>query len=226
MAMNNQQAVVHVGQMVPRYRGAVVNTNSTQINVDDESVGLMLTITPNISPEDNIVMSVVAKKSSINHNANEAVEIGSSEGGKAIQSQPIDLISAATMVSAGNNETVVLGGLLSRENQERNRKVPLLGDIPVVGRLFRYDYTKCQKKELLIILTPRIIREKEDTSQVKQMEVARMSWCLRNVSNLYGDIGAYNVISDKPYTGNAEVIRPDDSPLFAPALPAPVLPNK
>ncbi|MDR3232205.1 MAG: hypothetical protein LBT46_00810 [Planctomycetaceae bacterium] len=225
-AMNNQPAVIHIGQNVPRYRGATISTTSTNVNVSDEKVGLMLQVTPNISPEGSIVMSVVATKSKVNRNANEAVNIGTSSDGKAVVSPPIDLITAATMISAANNETVVLGGLLTKENQARNRKVPLLGDIPMLGKLFRYDYTTCQKKELLIILTPRIIRDKKDMEEIKQMDVARMNWCLNNVSKIYGDIGTYNVIADKPYTGNAAVIKPDEMPALAPGIPAPVLPKK
>ncbi|MDR3181888.1 MAG: hypothetical protein LBT89_03050, partial [Planctomycetaceae bacterium] len=223
-AMNNQPAVIHVGQNVPRYRGATVSTTSTNVNVSDEKVGLMLTVTPNISPEGSIVMSVVATKSKVNRNSSEAVNIGSTDG-KAVVSPPIDLITAATMISASNNETVVLGGLLTKENLERNRKVPLLGDIPMLGRLFRYDYTTCQKKELLIILTPRIIRDKKDMEEIKQMDVARMNWCLHNVSKIYGDIGTYNVIADKPYTGDASIIKPDEMPTLAPSIPTPVLPK-
>ncbi|GHT20752.1 hypothetical protein FACS189419_00450 [Planctomycetales bacterium] len=221
-AMNNQQAVIHVGQNVPRYQGAVVNNNSTQINIADVKVGLMLTVTPSISPEGNIVMAIVAEKSKIG-SMTEAVEIGSSEGGKTVKSPPIDIIKTGTNISAKNNETVILGGLITKETETRNRRVPYLADIPLAGKLFQYNYKKCQRKELLIILTPSLVRTKEDMEAVKRMEVARMHWCLRNVSSLYGDIGAYNVVGENPYTGDAAVILPDEQPTMAPKVPVPVI---
>ncbi|GHT45642.1 general secretion pathway protein GspD [Planctomycetales bacterium] len=229
-AMNNQPAVIHVGKMVARYRGAVVNANSTDLKISDEKVGLMLTVTPNISPEGNVVMAVVATKSKVG-SQQDGVNIGTAASPLFVPN--IDLINAATMISAANNETVVLGGLISKEDSRLNRKVPLLGDIPVVGKLFQYNYNHCERKELLIILTPTIVRDKDDMEKLKQMEVARMTWCLQNVSKVYGDIGAYNVISETPYIGNAPVFHPEavkseDLKELPPTLapPVPTLPKK
>jgi Flp pilus assembly secretin CpaC len=143
-----------------------------------------------------------------------------------------------TQISAADNETVVLGGLISKENQELQRKVPLLSDIPILGKLFRYDYNKCRRSELLVILTPRIVRDKNDMEHIKQIETARMSWCLGNVAQIYGDIGTYNTVAQEPYTGDAVVEFPEavdmenltpvtnePTPKLAPALPTPVLPK-
>jgi type II secretion system protein D len=229
-AMNNQQAVIHVGQQVPRYQGVVTNGTTSQPIVKDEKVGLMLTVQPNISPEGTIVMTVMATKSKIGTDA-EGVIIGS-DNGTPVRSPKIDIINTATMVSASNNETVILGGLIQKEDQKLNRKVPLLGDIPLLGKLFSYDYNKCKRSELLIILTPRIVRDKNDMEQVKQMEAARMSWCLGNVAKVYGDIGVYNTVSETPYVGNVEVVNPEpvkiemQEPTLAPPMPMPVLPGK
>jgi hypothetical protein len=94
---------------------------------------------------------------------------------------------------------------------------------------------------LLVILTPRIVRNENDMEHIKQIETARMSWCLGNVTQLYGDIGTYNVIAEEPYAGDTVVEFPEavdmesltpvtntkePTPKLAPMLPTPVLPKK
>jgi type II secretion system protein D len=236
MAMNNQQAFIHVGQLVPRYKGVTVNNYSSSPNVEDEKVGLMLMVKPNISPEGNVVMMVMVEKSKLSNV--DAVTVGV-ENGREIRSPAIDRIHTMTIISAANNETVILGGLISKENQELQRKVPLLSDIPILGKLFRYDYNKCRRTELLVILTPRIVHDKDDMEHIKQIETARMNWCLGNVAEIYGDIGTYNTVSKEPYTGDAVIEFPEaadmehlmpmtnePTPKLAPNLPTPVLPKK
>ncbi|MDR0336722.1 MAG: hypothetical protein LBI18_06485 [Planctomycetaceae bacterium] len=240
-AMNNQQALIRIGQVVPRYRGMTMNNYSSSPNIEDENIGLMLMVKPTISPEGNVVMLVAVEKSKMSNV--DAVTVGV-EDGREIRSPAIDKIFTMTVISAANNETVVLGGLISKENQEIRRRVPLLADIPVLGKLFQYEYNKCRRSELLVILTPRIVRDKDDMEYIKQIETARMSWCLSNVTQLYGDIGTYNVISKEPYTGDAIVEFPEavdmenltpiqnksnpnePAPKLAPILPTPVLPKK
>jgi len=137
-----------------------------------------------------------------------------------------------TIISAANNQTVVLGGLITKDINTTVRKVPLLGDIPYLGKLFRHETDRTERKELLVILTPRIVENREDMDQIKEMETARMSWCLDNVVETYGDIGAYSVVSETPYIGDAPVVTPepvkveDLTPMLAPQIPAPTLPKK
>ncbi|GHT25568.1 hypothetical protein FACS18942_00880 [Planctomycetales bacterium] len=205
MAMNNQQALVHVGQRVPRVKGTTTTNYNDKTIVEDEDVGLMLMVMPTISPEGNIVMQVTAQKSKISADSTAVGFVNN----QPVYSPAIDIINAQTMISASDKETVVLGGLISKETQHIHRKVPLLGDIPVLGKLFSYEYNKCKRSELLVILTPRIIRDKNDFEEIKQVEAARMNWCLRGVAELHGDIGTYSTVSEEPYTGNATVIMPE-----------------
>jgi type II secretion system protein D len=205
MAMNNQQALVHVGQKYPRVKGTTTNSYQSETKIEDEDVGLMLMVMPTISPEGNIVMQVTAQKSKISA---DSTVVGFSNN-QPVRSPAIDVINAQTMISASDKETVVLGGLISKETQHLHRKVPLLGDIPILGKLFSYEYNKCRRSELLVILTPRIVRDKNDFEEVKQVEAARMNWCLRGVAELHGDIGTYSTVSEEPYIGNATVIMPE-----------------
>jgi hypothetical protein len=207
MAMNNQQALVHVGQRVPRVKGTTTTNYNDKTIVEDEDVGLMLMVMPTISPEGNIVMQVTAQKSKISADSTAVGFVNN----QPVYSPAIDIINAQTMISASDNETVVLGGLISKETQHIHRKVPLLGDIPVLGKLFSYKYDKCKRSELLVILTPRIIRDKNDIEEVKQVEAARMNWCLRGVAELHGDIGTYSTVSEQPYIGDATIIMPESA---------------
>ena len=228
--LNNQQAIISIGQKVPRYEGVSVSSTSTTPIIRDIDVSLMLLVQPIISPDGTIVMKVVAKNEKVGSESDGTLI--TTEGGREIRSPKIDNTNVATMVSAANNETVILGGLITKNEDKVRRKVPLLGDIPVIGKLFRQEYDQAQRKELLIILTPRIVDGQNDMEQIRQMEMARMSWCLNNVVQVYGDIGAYSVVSERPYTGDAPVIMPepikmeDLQPILAPALPTPVLPKK
>ena len=218
MAMNNQQAVVSVGQTVPRAAGTLMNTSGVvETQYVDTPVNMMLTVTPTISPEGTIVMNVVLRKD----------KLGATIGDRQI----IDTANVGTSISAANNETVILGGLITKEDTKTVRKVPLLGDIPVLGKMWRLENTKTERKELLVILTPRIVQGQEDLAQVKQMEMARMSWCLSNVAQVHGDVGAYDITSERPYTGNAPVISPGPVKMetlqpMSPQYLAPTLPKK
>ena len=225
--MNNQQAVISVGETVPRAMGGTMNQNGvTDYRVVDTPVNMMLTIIPTISPEGTLVMAM----SLIKDKVGKTITIGSGVSRQEIQS--IDTASMVTSVSAANNQTVVLGGLITKDQDDGVQKVPLLGDIPLLGKLFRQESGKTNRKELLVILTPRIVTTHDDLDHIRQVELARMSWCLKNVVETHGDIGAYSVVSSQPYTGNAPILTPGPvkmeslQPMLAPTLPTPILPQK
>ena len=78
--------------------------------------------------------------------------------------------SCETTVIAQDGETVVLGGVITRRNEKDENKVPWLGDLPGIGALFRYRTENKTKTELLIIMTPRVLRTREDAELFKQVE--------------------------------------------------------
>ena len=103
------------------------------------------------------------------------------------QMNGVDNMIYMDSVSANNGETVMLGGLITKETSTDDRKVPLLADIPILGNLFRYKSSSVERTELLIILTPKIVYNKLDSDVQKQIESSRMSWCLSDVVKLHGD---------------------------------------
>lgn len=175
MTLDNQQAFIQVGQRVPR----IVNSQLTQLGQINslalEDVGLLLGVTPRISPDGHVVMELDAEKSEVGPER-DGIPISVSSDGTVIRSPRVDVTTAQTTVSAASGQTIVIGGLITNSNQSLTRKVPWLGDLPVLGNLFRYDGYTNRRTELLIILTPHVIRGESEAEYLKQVEMSRMSW--------------------------------------------------
>jgi type II secretion system protein D len=189
MALDGQIGYVQVGQNVPR----IVQTSfdaltGTTNTIQYEPVGLILQVVPRISPDGLVVLQIIANKSEVGPEA-EGIPISVSPTGQVLRAPRIEITQAQTTVSALSGQTVVLGGLLQTRKFDVHRRVPLIADIPLIGDLFRYDSVAEERRELLIILTPRIVYGKEDSDLVKQIESSRMSWILGDTVNLHGEVG-------------------------------------
>ncbi len=214
-SLDNQPAYIQVGQKVPRITGSVVNQNGQTNTVDLENVGLILGVTPRISPDGTVVMEVDAEKSQLGAEI-DGIPITVSNDGTIIRSPRIETTTAQTTVSAASGETIVLGGLISKSQQQVNRKVPWLGDLPLLGRLFRFDSDIGKRTELVIILTPHVIRSSYDNERIKELELARMSWCAADVYEVHGDINLDQRFYDLEAT--THVVYPNGAPPELPAL--------
>ncbi|MCA9169188.1 MAG: hypothetical protein KDB23_16045, partial [Planctomycetales bacterium] len=168
MTLNNQEAYVLVGARVPR----ITNVNQTTVGITNsttlENVGLALRVVPRISPDGLVVMEIDAEKSELGP-ANEGIPISINNNGDVIRSPIINTTVAQTTVSARHGQTVILGGLITKNRSTTARQVPFLGDLPVLGNLFRFDSVSEQRTELLIIMTPYIVKKAEDTQWVNQL---------------------------------------------------------
>ena len=212
--LDNQPAYIQVGQRVPRIVGSTVNQSGQSNTVALENVGLILAVTPRISPDGTVVMEIDAEKSALGPEQ-EGVPVSVSIDGTIIRAPRIDTTTAQATVSAASGETIVLGGLITKRTQDISRRVPLLGDLPVLRHLFRFESQVVQRTELLISLTPKVIRTREEGEQIKQTEMGRMSWCAADVYDLHGDIGLTfreSVISEE----GTDVIYPDFDPRGTP----------
>ena len=119
------------------------------------------------------------------------------------------MTTAQTTVSAASGQTIVIGGLITTSNESLTKKVPWLGDLPLLGRLFRYDGYTNSRKELLIILTPHVIMGQSDAEYLKQVEMSRMSWVSSDVFDWLGAGPANYGTMDG---GDVPTIYPDESP--------------
>lgn len=212
-SLDNQPAYIQVGQRVPRIIGSTVNQNGQTNTVALENVGLIMGVTPRISPDGTVVMEVDAEKSQLGPEL-DGIPVSVSADGTIIRSPRIDTTTAQTTVSAASGETIVLGGLITKSSEQINRKVPWLGDIPILKNLFRYDSNSGRRTELIIILTPHVIRSSLDSDRIKELEIARMSWCAADVYEIHGDININREYFDMD--APTEVIYPDGP---APAIP-------
>ncbi|MEZ6073780.1 MAG: secretin N-terminal domain-containing protein [Pirellulales bacterium] len=209
--LDNQPAFVQVGQRVP-YITDVVTTNFGQNNVVQlVDVGLILGVTPRINPDGMIVMEIDAQKSELGP-IEDGIPIFVNLAGDQVLAPRIDIIDAQTTVSAADGQTIVLGGLITESKRNINRRVPYLSDIPILGHLFRYDMDSKIRTELLIVLTPRVVRNEDDMERIKQEEASRLSWCLADVQRIHGDTGIYGTDIQRFDGPDPEVIYPVDNP--------------
>lgn len=212
LTLDNQQAFIQVGQRIPRIVNSIINQNGTQNVVALENVGLIIGVTPRISPEGNVVMEIDAEKSKLGPE-DEGIPISIAQDGTVIRSPRVDTITAQATVSAADGETIILGGLISRSIRTQHRQVPILGDIPIIKYLFSYDYSDTSRTELLIILTPHVVRTPGDMERLKQAEFARVSWCEADVFEMHGDVfpqtGMMSQLIDQ---GDCQVVYPDIDP--------------
>ncbi len=186
MTIDNQPAFIQVGQKVPLITNVIVNQIGQTNTVQMDNVGLILGVTPRISPDGMVVMEIDAEKSEVAPEA-EGIPVSISASGAVVRAPRINITTAQTTISTASGETIVLGGLITKRRLTINRRVPFLADVPVLGWMFRYDVFEAQRTELLIILTPHVVRDAADAERLRQIEAARMHWCAADVHELHGD---------------------------------------
>ena len=150
LAVNNQEAVMMVGQEVPFVTNSRVTENGQTINtIQYSEIGIILRVTPFIT-SDNLVQMIVSPE--ISTLTDQSVPIS-----ETVSSPVIAKRAAETVVVTPDGKTVVIGGLIDSNKTESVQKIPILGDIPLLGAAFRRKITKDSRSELLIFLTPYII---------------------------------------------------------------------
>lgn len=185
-ALDNQLAQIQVGQQVPIVDGVTITNNIANPNVIQDEAGIILTVSPRITADGQIVMEVAAEKSAF---LGDGVPIFTDVNTGAVISSPIkDITNALTTVKVPDGQTVVIGGMITKSEIHDERKVPWLGDLPLIGTAFRTDFRTMRKTELLIFLTPRIVRTQADSELIKEVEVGRMHFFLDEAEEMHGPI--------------------------------------
>ncbi len=150
VTLDNQPARLNVGQEIPITTGEAIgdNFNGAFRTVSREEVGVILEVTPRISDGDTVTLTIMQEVSSVE--------------GQIIASST-DLItntrSIETVALVDDGDILVIGGLISQEDEERQNKVPLLGDIPLAGNLFRNTANSRDRRNLMVFIRPTIIRD-------------------------------------------------------------------
>lgn len=188
--IDNSEALIQIGQQVPVVDGVTVTAvgNANPI-IRQDRAGIILRVTPRTSPDGLIQIRVEAEKSAFRLAPGSGVPVfADAKTGSIIQAPIKDLTTAQTTVSARAGQTIVLGGMITTEDKDIHHKVPFLGDIPLLGRLFRYDKTSSARKELLIFLTPHIVLCDSDSEIQKTIEMQRVQVNMARATQMHGPL--------------------------------------
>ena len=166
LTSNNQLATITVGEIVPFPTGTaeVAGQATTTIDYRDD-IGIVLNVTPSINPEGLVNMTVNPQ---ITTRSADSVAITEELNAEAFSTR-----SAETKVAVRNGQTIVIGGLIEDKLTDTIKKVPLLGDIPIAGHLFKRTIKEKAKTELLIFLTPHVAMDPTGLTPISQTEQNR-----------------------------------------------------
>ncbi|MGB5132274.1 MAG: type IV pilus secretin PilQ [Steroidobacteraceae bacterium] len=143
---NGREAIIEQGVEIPFQESASSGATTTQF----KKAVLSLKVTPQVTPDDRVILDLTVTKDSVGQ------LVPSATGGFV---PSIDTRNIQTQVLVKDGQTVVLGGVMETERRDTVKKVPLLGDVPVLGNLFKSKNKINNRDELLIFITPRILRE-------------------------------------------------------------------
>ena len=176
LTMDNEEAKIVVGRNVPFPVGQSQTSFGGQvINFQREDVAITLKVTPQINESDYVTLEAFLEVQEIEGDVSQA---DPSQGGPTTSKRSIE-----NTVVVKDNQTIVIGGLISETETDSETKIPILGDLPLVGALFRGKSKQSRKVNLVVFLTPHIIEEPADLE-----EVYRIKWAQRQefIKRFYG----------------------------------------
>jgi len=155
--LNNQAALIKVGTDKPFFRRTATTTTGTasttteNVEIQSITIGTVLALTPQISEDGWITMDISPVITRL-------VDTISSGGDNPSTAPEVDIKQTSSLVRMRENTTVVIGGLIQNERHKTERRVPILGDIPILGYPFRGVFENKRRTELVIFITPTIVR--------------------------------------------------------------------
>jgi general secretion pathway protein D len=160
---NNTEAQINISQQVPYVLSQQTDTNGNIIfNYAFQDVGIVLTVTPRISANGTVTMDVVQTANDL-------------QGFTSFNAPIVNQREADTTVSVQDGETIVLGGIMRTTVNSTVNKIPILGDIPILGNLFKSTSKEKEKTELLVFLTPHIVKNAEDAAKLRNDTTDKLS---------------------------------------------------
>ena len=161
LTTDNQKAEIMVGENIPFVTGQSQSTatggGSILTSIERKDVGITLKITPQITSDDNVKLDIYQEISAVTETAGLNPNVVGPSTSKR---------SASTTVVVKDRETMVIGGLIRDNVTSATMKVPLLGDIPILGWLFKYKTTKVEKTNLMIFITPYVIKSEAEAVEL------------------------------------------------------------
>jgi len=195
LTLDNQKAEILVGENVPFITGQGVDISNVEnvfTTVERQDVGIKLTVTPQVAEGDVVVLDVEQEVSRvIDQPTLDANTVGPTTSKR----------SASTVVSVADGRTAVIGGLISNAVTANASKVPILGDIPFIGRLFRADAVRDDKVNLIIFLTPHVIRSRTDLANVSSQRQHKFENSLGTYNEMPADKYRRKMGDEEPTNG-------------------------
>ena len=159
MTSDNKEAEIFVGENVPFLTSTnLTSTGLSQQSIERKDTGITLRITPQISEGEFVKLDIYQEISAVKDSIGQAQDLITTKR------------SAKTAVVVKDKETVVIGGLIQDRDTETINKIPILGDIPLLGWLFKTKSTRREKTNLMIVLTPRIIRGADEMTEISNLQ--------------------------------------------------------
>lgn len=173
--MDNVEASIEIGQKFPIVTGFTVpSTGSAIPQFELQPISLKLTVTPHITSGESITMDILQTINDLQGTVSQG----------DFELPIINLREAKTSVMVQDSQTIIIGGIMKDSKTKTTRKVPILGDIPLIGRLFRDDETLKTTNELMVFLTPHIVNTPEEANRITQEQKGKLKTGKRPESGL------------------------------------------
>lgn len=206
VTLDNEPAKISVTRASPIINvtaGTANTTGGSQIQYTN--LGVILSVTPRISANNYVNLKVVPEVSRIFDTVTKTIGSAANGAASIFQADEYDIRRIETRVMVPSGHTLVLGGLVQDDVRSSNTKVPVLGDIPVFGYLFRSDTKSRQKSNLLVFLTPTIVQEED--FQPTQSSFLKTPVPSRDV--IEGDWSAWDSGKPKDWSQSSKDVGPD-----------------
>jgi general secretion pathway protein D len=181
LTTDNKEAEINVGENVPFKSSSTQSTFGTTESVERKDIGINLKIKPQVSEGDYIRMDIYQEISAVKSDKGDAVDLITTKR------------SAKTSVVVKDNETIVIGGLIQDTEDNNVQKVPLLGDIPGLGWLFKTTTKTRKKTNLLIMLTPQVVKDARDLKTITDEQKGKFN----DTTKKFGPLDVQSELSGK-----------------------------
>lgn len=160
---NNVEAEINISQSVPYILSTREDANGNlTFNYAFQDVGIVLNVVPRITSNGTVTLDVTQTANDL-------------QGFTDFNAPIVNQRQAFTTVSVKDGETIVLGGMMRSTVTTKVKKLPLLGDIPILGELFKTRDNQTSKTELLVLLTPRLVKTEEDAQRIREQNTKQLS---------------------------------------------------
>lgn len=170
LAIDNKESFIYVGEKISVQTSSTVSDGGTQrSNYQREDVGLTLKVKPQVASDDKLTLEINALLEGV-----KLKSVGAGDNPDTLKKE----INTTAILNSG--ESVIIGGLIENKNEQTNEKVPVLGDIPVVGNIFKNESNINRKNNLVVIVTPYLVPKSKDLTYIRD-KLTR----LKNIEDLY-----------------------------------------